>query len=236
MKKVKSYTHPHTILLEQSSLELVPKKFWNHDSCRFVETRFGIKAENQILDDNFHHEIIQRLPDREKRGRPDIVHFALLDIMSTPAYQKKFIQPVVHTINNEVILVKDGVRLPRTELRFYGVMSKILKRKIGSSERDLFEDRGVQQMKELVKALKPGSTFCLSIEGVPKELHEFVQKSEPEDNKSTCLWIVGGFARGHFNEDVKALSNEIISISDRPLPAHVVTARLSYEIERAMPA
>jgi rRNA small subunit pseudouridine methyltransferase Nep1 len=220
-------------VLEQSSLELVPKKYWNDESCRVVESRFGIKAENQILDDNFHHGIVQKLPDREKRGRPDIVHFALLDIMSTPAYQRRSIQTIIHTINDEVILVKDGVRLPRTELRFYGVMSKILRKKIGPSERDLFENRGVQKMKELVQSLNPSNTFCLSIEGVAKDLHEFVRKSNPEDDRSTRLWIIGGFARGHFNEDVKALSDEIISISDRPLPAHVVSARLSYEIERS---
>jgi len=158
----------------------------------------------------------------------------MLDVMSTPAYEKNFIQPIIHTINNDVIVVKNGVRLPRTELRFYGVMSKILTNASGPSENVLFENKGVLEFKELVKSIEPRRTYCLSLEGVLKDLHEFVAKSSSIDDGLTCLWIIGGFARGHFNEDVKSLANEIISISDRSLPAHVVTARLTYEIERTI--
>ena len=92
-----------------------------------MEARFGVPPQSQILDDNFHHKIIATIPENEKRGRPDIVHFALLDIVSTPAYKMDLIRPIIRTINGEVIVVKKGVRLPRTELRFYGVMSKILR-------------------------------------------------------------------------------------------------------------
>ena len=225
--------NPHTIILEEASLELVPKKFWTHQSCRRFELMFGIPPENQILDDNFHHEIIEKLPRREKRGRPDIVHFALLDVMSTPAYQDKFIQPIVHTLNDDVIAIKDRVRLPRTEMRFNGVMSKILRRELGAAEKNLFEDITVQATRELLKSLNPSEIVCLSTQGVLSDLQKYVSILKSPNNLETHVWMVGGFARGHFNEEVKGLANEMISISDRPLAAHVVTARLSYEIERS---
>jgi rRNA small subunit pseudouridine methyltransferase Nep1 len=226
--------HSHTILLEESSLELVPKKFWAHQSCRLVESRFGIPPEKQILDDNFHHPIIQELPHGEKRGRPDIVHYALLDIMSTPAYQMKFIRPIIHTINKDVIFIKDGVRPPRTELRFNGVMSKVLRNEIGPAEKELFENAGVIETQDLIKSLEAETVICLSTEGILKNLRNYLSSSKSEGNSSTHLWLVGGFAKGHFEENVKRLANELISISDRSLAAHVVTARVSYEIELSM--
>jgi rRNA small subunit pseudouridine methyltransferase Nep1 len=227
-------THPHTIILEDASLELVPKKFWTHEACRLYEARFGIPPESQILDDNFHHAIIEKLHEREKKGRPDVVHFALLDIMSTPAYEKNFIQPIIHTLNKATIVVRDGVRPPRTELRFNGVMSKILRGDMGPAEERLFAVRAYCESRDLVKSLKAKCVFCLSTQGVLGDLRDYVAKIKNEAGDSTSVWIVGGFARGHLSEEVKSLADEVISISDRPLPAHVVTARLSYEIERSL--
>jgi rRNA small subunit pseudouridine methyltransferase Nep1 len=224
--------YPEIIILEEASLELVPKKYWGHESCKLFESRFGVPPESQILDDNFHHEIIEKLPRKEKRGRPDIVHFALLDIMSTPAYQESIIRPIIHTVNNETILVGDRVRLPRTELRFNGVMSKVLRKEQGVTEKNLFEDSGERESRELLKSLDPGEVVCLTTQGVLKDLRNFVSSHKVE-KQSTTAWIVGGFARGHFTEEVKGLASNLISISDHRLAAHVVTARLSYELERS---
>jgi rRNA small subunit pseudouridine methyltransferase Nep1 len=223
--------HPHIIILEDASLELVAKKFWNHPACVFVESRFSIPPENQILDDNYHHDIVRLLPTSEKRGRPDVVHFALLDIMSTPAYQNGIIRPIIHTINKDVIVIKDRVRAPRTELRFSGVMSKILRNQMGPAETALFEHQEDQTTKQLVSSLRPRKVFCLSSQGIPKDLGEIVAKES--ENEETSAWLVGGFAKGHMSEEAKSTSDEVISISPQELAAHVVTARLSYEIERA---
>ena len=223
----------HIIILEEASLELVPKRFWNNESCRTVETKFGLPAQSQILDGNFHHKIISSIPENEKRGRPDIVHFALLDIASTPAYQMDLIRPIIRTINGEVIIVKKGVRLPRTELRFYGVMSKILRNEAGTDESRLFEYRDSQSMEKLLESLNPSRILCLSTEGIRRDLNEVVTELAREVPDNSFAWIVGGFSRGHFSEEVKRLADAVISISSFSLAAHVVTARLSYEIERS---
>jgi rRNA small subunit pseudouridine methyltransferase Nep1 len=224
--------YPHTIILEEASLELVPKKFWSHESCKLFESRFGVPPEKQILDDNYHHEIVNKLSVKEKRGRPDIVHFALLDIVSTPAYMDKLVQPIIHTVNNDVIALKEGVRLPRTEERFKGVMSKLLRKDSGTAERNLFQSSIVQGTPELFKSMDPEEISCLSTQGIVRDLQGYVSRKK-RNNRKTQVWVVGGFARGHFNEEVKALANDMLSISDRSLPAHVVTARLSYELERS---
>jgi len=223
--------HPDVIILEEASLELVPKKYWSYESCKLFEYRFGVPPESQILDDNFHHEIVEKLPRKEKRGRPDIVHFALMDIVSTPAYQESIIRPIIHTVNDETILVGDRVRIPRTELRFSGVMSKILRKQHGVAEKNLFEESGVRKTRELLKSLELDEVICLTSQGMLRDLRHYV--ASHIGDKSSTAWIVGGFARGHFTEELKGLANDLISISDRPLAAHVVTARLSYELERS---
>lgn len=225
--------HHHTIILEDSALELVPRKYWNHKSCKLYESRFGVLPKNQILDDNYHHEIVVKLPESERRARPDVVHFALLDMMSTPAYQANLIQPIMHTINKDLISVEKGVRPPRTELRFEGVMSKILRNDLGPSERYLFDFKANTSTGNLIKLLRPGKVICLTTQGVIKDLSRVVAETS-DDEKSTCAWFVGGFARGHFSEETKSLADELIAISNYKLPAHVVTARLSYEIERTL--
>jgi rRNA small subunit pseudouridine methyltransferase Nep1 len=219
------------VILEDSSLELVPKKYWNHESVGLVERRFGIPPESQILDDNFHHEIVIRLPEAEKRGRPDVVHFALLDIMGTPAYYSGLISPIIHTINNQVIRVGQRVRPPRTQLRFNGVMSKVLRESGEKHDTDLFANAGKIDLRDLVRSLQPLSTCCFSVQGMLRDLRDLFS-TKPNQVESR-VWIVGGFPRGHFKEETKAVANEIISISGQSLPAHVVTSRLSYEIERS---
>ena len=135
----------HSIILEEALLELVPEKFRKHDSCKLVENRFGIPPELQILDDNYHQQLIAKLSNREKRGRPDIVHFALLDITSTPAYMEGLVEVYVHTINNTTIKILSGVRLPRTFQRFCGVMAKVLSGKMEEKEKVSLRSRTNKQ-------------------------------------------------------------------------------------------
>ena len=221
----------HIIILEQASLETVPRRYWGDESCRKVQERFGILPEAQILDDNYHSKIVRKLPEYEKRGRPDIVHFALLDITSTPAYQEELVQPIIHTINNETVFLKGQVRLPRTLERFNGVLSKVLRNKMEKEEERLFSLEKEQPISALVESLHPFRTICLSTEGLLRKLRDVLSPGPGHTEKPT-IFLVGGFARGHFGEEAKSMADEIVSISEFSLPAHVVTARISYEIER----
>ncbi len=65
---------------------------------------------------------------------------------------------------------------------------------------------------------------------MPNDLLSFVEEIHSKQERAT--WIVGGFPRGHFGDDVKSLATDIISISKYSLTAHVVTARLCYVFEQ----
>lgn len=218
-----------SIILEDASLEMVPKELQKDPTCKKVESRFATQPERQVLDDNFHSEAMKSLKDREKRGRPDVVHFALLDIISTPLYQQRKIQVIIHTVNDESIFLKPAVRLPRTLDRFKGVMSKILTREMEESEKELFEFIESQTFGELINYLSPGLVVGFSRSGTRKPLSEIVQV---ERKAGRIAWVIGGFSFGSFDSEVLERINLLYSISDHPLAAHVVTARLCYELEK----
>lgn len=219
-----------SIILEQASLEMIPEKFWKHNSCKLVEERFGTPPSMQILDDNYHHQLIPKLGEHFKRGRPDVVHFALLDITGTPAFMDNLVDVYIHTINNTTVKVLPGVRPPRTLQRFCGVMSKILTGKSQEQEMRLFEVRNDQPINELVDDIDSGSVVSLTTEGISSNLSIFLRKTY--DRVESVTWIIGGFSHGHFSDDVKAISSDAISISKYSLAAHVVAARLCFVTEQ----
>ncbi|MCL4518471.1 MAG: ribosomal RNA small subunit methyltransferase NEP1 [Thaumarchaeota archaeon] len=222
----------NAVILEESSIELVPRKYWRDHSCKEVERRFGVSPEFQILDSNFHNRVVSRLKNSQKRGRPDVVHFALLDITSTPLYMNDKIQVIIHTIDGHSIFVGKRVRVPRTLQRFCGVISKILSESQNEAEMKHFEFAPNQTTAELISSIKKDRTIALSSQGIRTDLSTLVSETQSE-NKSTA-WIIGGFPHGHFEESSRAIFDRLLSISESPLPAHVVTARLCYELERIL--
>lgn len=223
-------TPRHSIILEEASLELVPAKFQRHRSCKLIENRSDVQPELQILDDNYHHEIISKLPDSAKRGRPDIVHFALLDIVSTPAYMEDLVEVYVHTVNDVTIRLKSGVRLPRSFERFCGVIAKLLSGKLEDKEMKLFEIRD-ETIESLISSIHAERVVCLTSEGLSEDIVEFARGANSGEGKA--VWIIGGFARGHFDDSVKSLASDIISISNHSLAAQVICSRLCFAIEKA---
>ncbi len=183
----------------------------------------------QILDQNFHAKILASLNDREKRGRPDVVHLALLDATSTPLFQDGFLGLFLRTRQGFAIQVKTGTRPPRTLQRFCGVMAKLLSGKYGAEEERLFSIESNQSFEMLVKAQGVDRIISLSSLGLPFSLRDLVASETHEDGNTA--WVIGGFAHGHFEKEVIQLSDLVASISKRTLPAHVVSARICYELE-----
>ncbi len=218
------------LVLEEASLELLPMKLQTHASARRVEEHFGVRPERQILDSNFHRTAMSALKDSGKRGRPDVVHFALLDATSTPLFMRGRIKVVMHTIGGETISLKSGTRPPRNLQRFCGVVSKLLSSEQGEAEERLFKTSRKQTFSELLSSLGVERVVTLTKLGIRRQLDQVVQISM--DSEKTA-WVVGGFAHGHFESDVTAKSTEVISISQDSLAAHVVTSRLCYELEQS---
>lgn len=71
--------------------------------------------------------------DTEKGGspaaaRPDITHHILLTIVDSPLYKSSLCKIYIKTINNILIEINEGTRIPRTFTRFMGLMKDVLKK------------------------------------------------------------------------------------------------------------
>jgi rRNA small subunit pseudouridine methyltransferase Nep1 len=70
---------------------------------------------------------MKKLQNNAKRGRPDIVHFALMEALSTPLFIENKLRVYVHTTNDKIIAVADSLRIPKSYVRFEGLMVKLFK-------------------------------------------------------------------------------------------------------------
>ncbi len=74
-----------SLVLAESSIELVPNELVNHPSILSSARRNGRNPRTLILDQSYHHAAILQLgPSGGRRGRPDIAHLSLLAALGSP--------------------------------------------------------------------------------------------------------------------------------------------------------
>ena len=218
-----------TLILAEASLETVPDQLQNHPSVTAYCKRNRKKPSQILLDNSWHFAAMKGLTNEIKRGSPDIIHLALLAICSTPLYQQKRIKVFVHTINNQVITLGDQIRLPKSYHRFQGVIEKLFKeKKIELSDSKLIEMENMT-FEELLNKIKPEKVIGFSTEGK----NSTFDKSSKTITENSCI-VIGGFQKGHFDEDTKNKFDQIERLSENSLETHVVLSRLIYEYEKTI--
>ena len=218
-----------SLIITESSLELVPKDLQRHNSVTSYCKKMGKRPSEVLLDNSWHFAAMKGIKNEIKRGRPDIVHFCLLEACSIPLYEEDEIAVYVHTVDDKVISVGSGVRLPKSYHRFAGIIEKLFAEKIiRAGNEKLFEMKDMT-FSELIDKIQPERVIGLSSEGRQSSYGE-VAKLCDED---TCL-VIGGFPKGDFSDSTKKRIDSIYSVEQRPLEAHVVVARILYEYEKTV--
>jgi len=106
------------IILLESALETVPHEIWRHPAVVKNARRRGKKPGETLLDVSLHYHAMKNLKDREKRGRPDIVHTTLLELLESPLNKEGHLEVYVHTYQGHVIFIDPSTRIPRNYNRF----------------------------------------------------------------------------------------------------------------------
>jgi len=106
------------LVLAESAVETVPESLWTHRSVQKHAKLRRKPPRSVLLDRSYHHAAMKGLEHSEKRGRPDIVHFALLEALGSPLNREGLLEVYVHTIDDNVITVDPETRLPRNCNRF----------------------------------------------------------------------------------------------------------------------
>jgi|TARA_B100001750_G_scaffold235127_1_gene237267 rRNA small subunit pseudouridine methyltransferase Nep1 len=217
------------IILAESSLELIPKQLTSHPSVISYCKKFKKIPSTTLLDNSWHFGAMKGLDNEIKRGRPDIIHLTLLSLCTSPAFHENKIKVFVHTVNEEVIHFNNDIRLPKSYHRFQGLIEKLfLTHKIETYNEILMELRS-SSLSELMSEIKPTKIIGLTTTGKKSTLEKLIQQIP--DN--SCI-LIGGFQKGHFNQDTKKTINESFSINDSSLESHLVASRLVYEYEKTI--
>ena len=218
-----------SLILAESSLEMIPKEIQNHPSVVSHSKKLGKTPSNILLDNSWHYAAMKGIQNENKRGRPDIVHFSLLEACSIPLYFEKKLSIYIHTLNNKVIKVGNDIHLPKSFHRFAGLIEKLFYEKIIESNGKKLLEMNDMNFSELIEKINPKNVVGLSCTGKPSSFYN-VAKSLTNDS---CL-VIGGFQKSHFSDSTVSKINHLVSIDSNSLESHIVTARILYEYEKTI--
>jgi len=215
------------LVLADSELEQVPKEISDHRVVQAQARKRGRRPTELVLNSSLHHLAMKKLPDWGRRGRPDIVHSALLMALDSPLNSEGLLRVHVHTRNNKLITIDPSVDLPRMYNRFEGLVEHLFLTGAVPPEKPLLslEDASLA---DLLKRLKPAKVITFSDRGERKiwgDVYKGLSKDE-----DICV-VVGGFPSGDFTSDVGKLSDELVCVDPELLRAPTVVARAIYAYE-----
>ena len=169
----------------------------------------------------------------EKRGRPDILHFALLEALGSPLNKEGLLQIHVHSLNDYVIWVNPETRLPRNCNRFVSLMEQLFE--FGQippegNEADLLSLKK-QTLTQLINEIKPSHILALSRIGRPEALEATVSRLSRDKRPAV---LVGCFPHGNFSAPTTKLADEIVCIDEEMLETWTIVSRVIYEFERTL--
>jgi rRNA small subunit pseudouridine methyltransferase Nep1 len=220
-----------TLILAESSIELIPKVIVNDPSIISDAKKRRKKPEQLILDRSYHHKAINRLSDPEKRGRPDIIHITLLNCLGSPLNLTGRLTTYVHTFEDFIIEISSRTRIPRNSERFKGIMEQLFEsHRVPTTGKPLLQLRK-SSLKELIKKVAPSYVGALTTQGkyeTPTNLGRLIL------NHKRPVLIIGGFSKGHFTKETLKLADQQISIFPKGLESWTVASKMIFAYEQAL--
>lgn len=218
-----------SLVLAESALELVPLELQDHPSILSHAQKLGKNPSEILLDNSWHFAAMKGINNEIKRGRPDLVHFSILEATTIPLYLQNKIKIYIHTIDDKVIYIGKNVHIPKSYHRFEGLIEKLFLDKTIRFDTSILLEIKEKSFSELINEIKPSKIIGFSTKG---ELRSF-EKISSEISDDTCI-VIGGFQKGHFSESTKSKINHLFSVDNLSYEAHVVIARILYEYEKTV--
>lgn len=218
-----------SLILAESALELIPSELKHHLSVISHARKLGKRPSEILLDNSWHFAAMKGIDNEIKRGRPDLVHFSILEATTIPLYLKNKMKFYVHTIDDKVISFGENVHLPKSYHRFEGVIEKLYQEKKITTNNDVLLKIEEKTFSELLDEINPSKVIGFSTNGT-KSTYE---KIAAEIGDNTCI-VLGGFQKGHFSDLIQNKITDVYSIGDESFEGHVVAARMLYEYEKTI--
>ncbi|MEM1598043.1 MAG: 16S rRNA methyltransferase [Pyrobaculum sp.] len=216
------------LVLAESALELVPPELWRHPAVVADARRRGRRPGEVLLDRSRHHPAMGLLKDAARRGRPDIVHQALLAFQYSPLVRRGLGAAYVHTRGDFVIEVKPGTRIPKNYNNFVALVEQLFK--VGRAPPEGEPLLILHRMDLATLLAKLGGRWAVMHERGAKlplcKLGEVVKDR---------VVVVGGFPHGDFDARwVVERADAAYSLGEEPLDAAQVVCKITTAAECAL--
>ena len=218
-----------SLILAESSLELIPSELEHHPSVISHARRLDKYPTEILLDNSWHFAAMKRIENEMKRGRPDLVHFSILEATAIPLYLQDKMKLYVHTLDDKVISFGKNVHIPKSYHRFAGVIEKLYQEKEITTKDDVLLEIEEKTFSELLDEINPSKVLGFSTKGA-NSTYEKIAKDMPDD---ACI-VIGGFQKGHFSDLIENKITDLYSVGDESFEGHVVVARMLYEYEKTI--
>lgn len=220
-----------TLVLAEAELELVPSSIVTHPQVQAAARARDRRPGRTLLDSSLHHEALRQVPEGERRGRPDLVHFSLLLALDSALNKADELRVVVHTRNDERLAVHPDTRLMRNYPRFVGLVEKLFQE--GASPRDnplLVLEEG-WPLERVLEHHATGPVVCFSEKGAPVEPGAWLQERRAASEDLTV--VLGGFPHGDFHKDPAAWAQHVVGLGGDALSVWTVEMEVLAHWERA---
>ncbi|MGB0725071.1 MAG: ribosome biogenesis protein, partial [Nitrosopumilus sp.] len=200
-----------------------------HPSVISHAKKLGKHPSEILLDNSWHFAAMKGIKNEIKRGRPDLVHFSILEATTIPLYYQNKLNLFVHTIDNKVIHFGKNVHIPKSYHRFQGVIEKLFQEKKVLSKNELLLEIKDQTFSELIHEINPSNVIGFSTSGQSSSYQKIA--SDIPDN--SCI-VIGGFQKGHFSDSTQSEITNLYSIGNDSFEGHVIVSRILYEYEKTI--
>ena len=218
-----------SLIISESALELVPFELENHPSVVSHARKLGKYSSEILLDNSWHFAAMKGIKNEIKRGRPDLVHFSILEATTIPLYLQNKLNLFVHTVDDKVIHFGKNVHLPKSYHRFQGVIEKLYQEKKIMTKNELLLEIKEQTFSDLIEEINPSKIIGFSTEG---KLSSY-EKIARQISDDSCI-VIGGFQKGHFSDSIQNKITDLYSIGNESFEGHVITSRILYEYEKTI--
>ena len=207
-----------TIILVDSELERIPEG---------VQVKPRCDINTKVLESYLHKDILAKLPEGSRRGRPDMVHGFLNLCQSSIANKRGYVRLFVHTRNDVILTIGQKAHVPQNYLEYLGFMDELMEKgRIGTGEEEISISKGTYM--ELMDRINVDVTVVMSPQGRHTPLKDLLSATGAEE----VAVIVGGFPEGSFKSPVFDLADYKISLGPELLTITAVGSEVLASIPR----
>jgi rRNA small subunit pseudouridine methyltransferase Nep1 len=218
----------HVILLD-CAIEFIPRELTASKVIQKHAARKGKKPNQLLLDQSQHGQVMVKINNHPRRGRPDITYLSLLSMLETPLCKEGFLTIHLHLQDGRIVEVSSETRLPRNYDRFVGLFEQLLEKGQVPVDKEPLMRIMSKRLPDLLSELEssgPEPQTVLFVEKGERTTINDLCRLIPKSNTTPMIVGVGAFPHGEFTEEIKDCFNTHLELDREVMMAWHVCAEV----------